>query len=98
MDYPLPEGDICTLEYYPYDPDGLPDPLFIVEFLIPRFVNGTNIHMVCDIQQIIDVCNRKLEPLVDYPLEIPRIKVQDGMLKRIDLLYNHQVPSRYPQC
>lgn len=87
----LKEGRSCNLTYYPQNLSGDYNPLLIYEFSIPKFIYGTNIIPVYDIDQMVEVSNKRLGELESYPYFFPHIDVCDGYLTRIDVVYNHRV-------
>lgn len=86
------DGKSFYLVYYPQNRKGEPDPLVLLEFSLPRIVNGTNIFMVEDLNEALDVTNRTVNSVLD----MKEIDLHEGVVYRADLVYNHQVGEDLP--
>jgi hypothetical protein len=83
-------GAPVAYTYLPYVLNGLP--LLKVEFSLPHLVLGSNVAMVYNIEQAINLANVLLP---DVP-GIPKLDLWDGVVCRLDICYNHQVGDPVP--
>jgi hypothetical protein len=78
--------------YHPTDMKGDPNPSLIYTFSLPKMVNKCNHDLVFDMDQAIEEANR----LVNGHDKLPPVRIEEGILRRIDIVYQYQV-GNHPQ-
>ena len=63
-----------------------------IEFSLPHVIYGSNIQMIDNITELIDVASSKLPTITG----VPNVDLWNGALYRLDVCYNHQVGELVP--
>ena len=73
--------------YHPTDMNGDPIPSLIYTFSLPNMVGNCNHNLVFDMDEAIEEANR----LLNGRDKLPPVKVEEGIIYRIDPVYQYQV-------
>ena len=90
LDITTDNGTSIRCTYHPRSYKG--QPLLLIEFSLPKLLYGNNCTMLVDIEKGIDKAN---EALFDVP-GFPVLDLQDAIINRLDVCYNHQVENLVP--
>ena len=78
---------VIKLVYYPQDLEGHSNHLLLIEFSLPKLINGNNIVFLADPMQAI----KKAETILSRLPELPKLDLSKAELHRVDITCNFQV-------
>ncbi len=82
---PVVDNTSIRYTYYPISYDGKPS--VTIEFSFPKLVFGNNFTMILDLENAVELANKKLSS-IPYA---PQFNLWEGILIRLDVCFNHQV-------